>query len=232
MHVCSTELFSGDYLACGSLHQRRSAEINGSLVSNDDGLVAHSWDVGTACGTHTHHDSDLWYSHRRHTSLIIEETTEVVSVREHRILFREEGAATVDHIDARQFVLHRDFLCAKMFLHGILHIGAAFDSSVIGNDYCFSALDGADTSDDTRRWKVVVISVVSRHRREFQERSVLIDEQVDTLACKEFVTFLMFLNGRSATALHTHRHAVAIARHQLHVGFLIILKFLTVRIYL
>ena len=203
VHIGTSEFFCSDDLAGSGLHQRRSCQIYGALISYYDGLVAHRWNVGSACSTHAHHYGDLRYSHRRHTSLVVEETTEMISVREYCILFREECTATVDHIDAWQFILHCNLLSAKMFLHGVLHISAAFHRGVVGDNHRLSALYDSDAGDDTGGREVVVISVVGSHRREFQEWSVLVDELVDALASEKFVTFLVLLYGSSTAALHT-----------------------------
>ena len=80
--------------------------------------------------------------------------------------------------------------------------------------------------------EVVVISVVGSHRRELQEWSVLVDKLVYALTSEKFVTFLVLLYGSSTAALHTRSHAFTITSHQVHVGFLVILKLLAVRIYL
>ena len=129
-------------------------------------------------------------------------------------------------------VLHRYLLCAQVFLDGVLHISTAFHRGVVGYDDSLAALDHADTGDDARRREVVVISVVSRHRRELQKRSVLVDEQVDALASQEFVTFLMFGDSRLAAAVHAGVHGVVILRHQLHESLTVLLKLSACRGYL
>ena len=197
-----------------------------------DGLVAHGRHVGAAGGTHSHHDGDLRDAHCRHSSLVVEETAEMLLIWEHSILLWQEGAAAVDHIHARQMVFHRYLLCAQVFLDGVLHIRAAFHRGVVGNDNSLTALDHADTGDDARRREVVVIRVVCRHRRELQKRSVLVDEQVDALAGKEFVAFLMLGDSRLAAAVHAGVHGVVILRHQLHESLAVLLKLSACRRYL
>ena len=153
-------------------------------------------------------------------------------VGEHGVLLWQEGAAAVDHIHARQMVFHRDLLCAQVFLDSVLHICAAFHRGVVGNDDSLAALNHADTCDDARRREVVVIRVVSCHRRKLQKRSVLVDEQVDALASQEFVTFLMFGDSRLAAAVHAGVHGIVILRHQLHESFAVLLKLSACRGYL
>ena len=145
-------------------------------------------------------------------------------VGEHGVLLGQEGAAAVDHIHARQMVLHRYLLCAQVFLDGVLHICAAFHRGVVGDDDSLAALNHAYSGDDARRREVVVIRVVSRHRRELQERSVLVDEQVYALACEQFVAFFMFGYRRLAAAVHAGIHGVVILRHQLHESLAVLLK--------
>lgn len=83
------------------------------------------------------------------SSLVVEDATEVVSVRENVRLVREVCAARVDEIDTWEawhvsvylaeitwppFMGHTiflgDCLCSKMFLHGNWVIGASFDSAI------------------------------------------------------------------------------------------------------
>ena len=41
VHVGAAQLFGGDFLAGGRLHQRRAAQKDGALVLHDDGLIGH-----------------------------------------------------------------------------------------------------------------------------------------------------------------------------------------------
>jgi hypothetical protein len=53
---------------------------------------------------------DLGDAEGRHPGLVVEDPAEVVAVREDVRLERQERAAAVDEVDARQPVLERDLL--------------------------------------------------------------------------------------------------------------------------
>ncbi len=61
----------------------------------------------------------------------------MIAVGKHLILAWQMGAAAIDQINARQIVLLRDFLGAKMLLDGQRIIGAALDGGVIGDNDAF-----------------------------------------------------------------------------------------------
>ena len=231
VHLAAAQLLRRDDFARGGLHQRRSAEVNRALVAHDDGLVAHGRHVGTAGGAHAHHDGDLRDAHRRHARLVVEEPPKVVAIGEDGILLGQEGTAAVDHIDARQMVFHRNLLSTKVFLHRVLHIGTAFHRGVVGHNDCFSALNHANARDDARRGEIIIIGAVGRHRREFEERCVRVDEQVDALAGEQLVAFLVFGHGRLAAALHRGRHTFAVLRHQREKILLVLLELFRVGAY-
>ena len=153
-------------------------------------------------------------------------------VGEHRVLLGQEGAAAVDHVHARQMVVHGYLLCTQVFLDGILHIGTAFHCGVVGNYDSLAALDLTYAGNDTCRREVVVVGVVSRHRRELQKRSVFVDKQVNSLAGKKFIAFFMFGDSRLAAAVHAGIHGLVVLCHQLHESLTVLLKLSTGRVYL
>ena len=119
---------------------------------------------------------------RRHLRLVVEDAAKMPLVGKDLVLQRQEGAAGIDHVDARQIVLPRDVLRAQMLFHRHRIIGAALDGRVIGDDDAFAPRDAPDPGDDARRMHVAAIEAVGRQRRQFQERGAGIDQQVDALA--------------------------------------------------
>ena len=186
MHVGAAELFGGDDLAGGRLHQRRPAEENRALIAHDDALVRHRRHIGAACGAGAHHDGDLRDALRRHLRLIVEDAAEMPLVRENLVLHRQEGAAGIDHVDAGQIVLPRDVLGAQMLLHRHRIIGAALDGGVVGDHDAFAARYPPDPGDDAGRMHVAAIEAVGRQRRQFEKRRAGIDQQIDALARQHF----------------------------------------------
>jgi len=105
-----------------------------------------------------------------------------VARREDLVLQRQERAAGIHQIDARQVVLARDVLGAQVLLHRHGIIRSALDGGVVGNDHAIAPADAADAGDEARRRHLAVVHVVRRQRRQLQERSVGIEQQPDALA--------------------------------------------------
>ncbi len=170
MHVAAAELLGGDLLARRGLHQRRAAEEDRALLAHDHGLVAHRRHVGAARGAGAHDRADLRDPARGHRRLVEEDAAEVLAVGEDLVLHRQERAAGVDEVDARQPVVQRDLLRPQVLLdrHGV--VGAALDGRVVGDDHAAAALDHADAGDDARAGRGAVVELLGGQRRELQER--------------------------------------------------------------
>jgi hypothetical protein len=144
VHVAAAELLGGDDLARGRLHERRAAEEDRALLADDDRLVAHRGDVGAARRARPHDARDLRDAELRHRRLVEEDPPEVLAVGEDLVLERQERAARVDEVHARQPVVQRDLLRAQVLLdrHGVVR--AALDGRVVGHDDDAPAGDHAD----------------------------------------------------------------------------------------
>ena len=148
--VGAAELLGGDFLAGRRLHERRAAEKDRAGALDDDGLVGHRRHVGAAGGARAHDDGDLRDALGRHPRLVEEDAAEVIAIGKDLGLQRQEGAARVDQIDARQAVLERDLLRADVLLDRDRIVGAALDRRVVGDDQHLAARDAADAGDDAR----------------------------------------------------------------------------------
>ncbi len=164
VHVGAAQLLRAHVLAGRRLHERRPAEEDRALIAHDDALVRHRRHVGAAGGARAHHDRDLGNAERRHARLIVEDAAEVALVRKDFVLQRQERAAGVHHVDARQVVLARDVLRAQMLLHGHRVVGAALDGGIVGDDDAFAAADAADAGDQARGMNVAAVHVVRGQR--------------------------------------------------------------------
>jgi hypothetical protein len=102
MHLTTAKLFVADDLTSGGLDKRRSGKEDVTLLLDDDGLVTHGGDVGTAGGARTHDDGDLRNTLGTHAGLVVEDATEVVLVGEDIGLVRQIGATAVDEVDAAE----------------------------------------------------------------------------------------------------------------------------------
>ena len=115
MDVAAAELLGGHLLAGRGADERRAAEVDRPLLAHDDVLVAHRRHVGAAGGRRAVHHRHLRDAGRRHHRLVVEDAA---PGREDVGLERQEGAARVDEVDARQAVLVGDLLRAELLLHG------------------------------------------------------------------------------------------------------------------
>ena len=83
---------------------------------DDDRFVRHRRHVGAAGRARAHDDGDLRDALGRHARLVEEDAAEVIAVGKDLGLQRQERAAGVDEVDARQAVLERDLLRAHVLL--------------------------------------------------------------------------------------------------------------------
>ena len=191
VHVGAAELLGRHHLADRGLHQRRPAEENGALVLHDHGLVRHRRHIGAAGGAGAEHGGDLRNAGRRHLRLVVEDATEVIAVREDLILQRQERAAGIDQIDARQAIVARDLLRPQVLLHRDGIIGATLDCGVVGDDHAIAPAHLADAGDDAGRCDVAAIHVVRRQRRQLQERAAGIEQRRDAVTHQELAALGM-----------------------------------------
>ncbi len=112
--------------------------------ADDHGLVAHRRHVRAAGRARAHHQRHLRDPGGRHPRLVVEDPAEVIAVREDLGLERQERAARVDEVDARQPVLERDLLGPQVLLDRHRVVGAALDRGVVGDDHAGRPLDATD----------------------------------------------------------------------------------------
>ena len=156
--------------------------------------------VGAARRAGAHDDGDLRDAGGRHGGLVVEDAPEVLAVGKHLGLQRQEGAAGVDEIDARQAVVARHFLRPQVLLDGEGKVGAALHGGVVGDDHHLVAVHGADAGDDTGAGRRAVIHVVGGQRREFKKRGAGIEQGVDALARQQFAALPVQGHGPLAAA--------------------------------
>ena len=168
--VRAAQLLRAHFFSRRGLHERRAAQKNRARPLDDDGLVRHRRNVRTAGRAGAHDSRDLRDALGRQSRLIEENSPEMFAVRKHLRLQRQERAAGVDEIDARQVVLERDLLRAKMLFDGHRVVGAAFDRGVVRDDHDVPAGDARDAGDDARTRRLVVVDAEARQRRELEER--------------------------------------------------------------
>ena len=181
MHVGAAQVLGADDFPCRGLHQRGTAEEDGALLADDDALVAHGRDVGAAGGAGAHDDGDLRDALGGHVGLVEEDAAEMFAVREDLVLHRQEGAAGVHQVQARQVVPAGDLLRAEVLFHRHGEIGAAFDGSVVGDDDAGLAGDETDAGDDAGGGHLVAIQAIGGELGEFKERRARVDQGSDAI---------------------------------------------------
>jgi hypothetical protein len=193
VHVRATEFFRGHFLPRRCFHQRRPGEEDCPGALDDHGLVGHGGNVRSARGTRTHHRCDLGNGLGRHASLVEKDPAEMFSIREHLGLKRKKCSARINQVDAGKMILLRDFLPAKVLLHGERIVGSALHRGVVGDDQTLALLNAADSGDDAGRGRLILVQPVGGQRREFQERSIRIEQLRNPLAGSHFPLFLLTL---------------------------------------
>ena len=151
------------------------------IPRDDHGLVAHRRDVGAAGGRRAHHERHLRNPGGRHPGLVVEDPAEVIAVGEDVGLERQERAAAVDEVDARQPVLERDLLGPEVLLDRHRVVGPALDRRVVADDDDARALDRPDPGDDAGARGLVVVQAVGGERAQLEERRAWVQQPVDPL---------------------------------------------------
>ena len=124
----------------------------------------------------------------------------MVAVREHLILQRQERAAGVDEVQARQPVLRGDLLGPQVLLHGQREVRPALHGRIVRDDHALRALDHADARDDSRARRIAVVEIPGGERVQLEERRVGVDQPVDALPRGELAARAVAFDGLLAAA--------------------------------
>ena len=182
MDLRPAQILRADFLAGRRLHQRRPAEEDRPGPLDNDRLVAHRRDIGSARRAGAHHHGDLRDPARRHPRLIVEDPPEVLPIGEDVGLERQECPARIDEVEAGQMVLGGDLLGAQVLLNCQRVVGATLDRGIIGDDHHLLPGDDADPGDDPRAGGLAVVHPPGGERAELQKRCVGICQAHETVA--------------------------------------------------
>ena len=160
------------------------------------------------------HGGDLRNALGAQVGLVEEDAAEVLAVGEHLVLPRQEGAAGVDEVDARQPVLCSDLLGAQVLLDRHRVVGAALDGRVVGDDHAFAAGDPADAGDHPRAGAFVVVHAVGGQRRQLEERAARVEQPVDPVAGQQLAAADVAFAGALGPAQRRSGQLGAQLRHQ------------------
>ena len=146
---------------------------------------------------------------RGHLRLVVEDPAEVVAVGEDLGLERQERAARVDEVEAREPVLLGHLLRAQVLLHGEREVRAALDGRVVRDDHALAALDDADARHDPGARRSAVVHLPRGERVQLEEGRAGIDEPVDPLSRRQLAARAVPLGRLLAAAARDLRRALA-----------------------
>src|SRR6476646_7963050 len=150
VYISPAQVFRTHFLAGGCLHQGRTTQEDRARVLYDYCLVRHCGHIRAAGGARTHHHGDLRNAARRHIRLVVENPTEVLSIREDFSLQGQESSTRIDQVDAREVVLQGYLLGTQMLLYCDWVISSALNSGVVCDDQTFLPGDNAYAGDHAR----------------------------------------------------------------------------------
>ena len=155
---------------------------------------------------------------RRQVGLVVEDPAEVLAIREHVGLQRQERAARVDEVDARQAVLGGDLLQAQVLLDRHREVRAALDGGVVGDDRDLAATDDPDAGHDPGRGRLAVVHVPRGERGQLEERGTGIHQAVDAIPREQLAPARVPRDGLVAAAAPDERESLAQLRDEREVG--------------
>ena len=220
--VGAAKFLGGDFLTGRGLHERRAAEENRPGALDDDRLVRHRGHVRAARRARSHHDGDLREAGGRHARLVEEDAAEVLAIRKDVCLERQERAAGVYQVHARQVVLERDLLCPQVLLDGERVVRAALDRRVVGDDHDLASRDAGNPRHEAGAGRVVLVHLEGGKRRELEERRARVDQAIETFADRQLALRAVPLEVRGAAALARRGQAAAKVRDEpRHAGLVL-----------
>ena len=202
VHFGAAELFSGRFLADGSLHQRGTCEKQARAFGHKD-VIAHNRQIRAAGYAHAHDRGDLRNAHGRHDRVVAEDPAEIVGIGKDVFLQWEKNARRVDQVDRRNPVFDGDVLRANDFFRCHREERAGFYRRVVCNDHEEASADAGETGDGSggRRAAPFFVHFKSREGAEFKKVGAGIDQLGDTFAGSQTPFLVLGLDGFAAAAL-------------------------------
>ncbi len=132
----------------------------------------------------------------------------MVAVGEHLVLHRQEGAAGIHQVHARQPILERDLLGAQVLLDRHRVVGAALDGGVVGDHDHVPAGHRRDPGDDPGAGGIAAVELRGRQRRQLEERRAGVREPLDAVAHEQLAAALVPLARTLASPLPDRLQAI------------------------
>ena len=129
----SSQSFVVDAFAYRRFDQITTRQKDAPCFVDDQRFVAHDGQICTASNTAPHDSRNLSDSHTAHQSIVSKNPSKMFFVGKNFVLHRKVYPGTVDQVNDGNFVFHRNFLGAQIFLCRNRKPGTRLDSCVIGN---------------------------------------------------------------------------------------------------
>src|SRR5579875_689039 len=202
MHPGPAQFFCGNLLPDGSLNQSRAGEKESAALSHQD-VVAHDGQVSAASHAHTHDGCDLRNAHGAHHGIIAEDTAEIVRIRKNIFLKGQEYPGRIYQVNRRNVIVDSDLLRAQDLLGGHGEECPSLHRSVVCDDHHEPALNPPKACDDSsrRRAAPLLIHFERCENTQFEEAGTMINQQGNTLACRQSPLFVLGFHGLRAAAL-------------------------------
>ncbi len=210
VHVGAAQALVVAVLAGGHLHERRTAEEHLRALLDHHDVVAHAGHVGAA-GRGVAEDDG--HGRDRLTGQAGEVAERLAAGDEDLALVGEVGAAGLDHVDQRQAVLASDLHRPQRLLHGPRRARAAAHGGVVGDDHALDVLDDADAGEHAGADREV--AAPRGERRELEQRSVAVDEQLDPLSAQQLAALAVALDVLVTATVVDERQLAAVLGEQL-----------------
>mmetsp|Transcript_19248 Transcript_19248/g.57149 ORF Transcript_19248/g.57149 Transcript_19248/m.57149 type:complete len:281 (+) Transcript_19248:1183-2025(+) len=218
MQGSATKVFSSHLFARRSLDQWRPAKKDRPIPRHDHALVSHGRHISTASSTRAQHHSNLWDAGRRHACLVEENPPKMLSVREHVRLARQIGSATVHEINTGKPAVGSNLLQSKVLLHSDGVVGASSHCGIICHNRNQPTSNSTNARHNpSRRNKLVSVHAESCQRRELQERSARVEQEINPLSWEQLAACPVASNGLCAASLPANLDlSCQLCHHRVH----------------
>ena len=199
----SAKGFVVDFFADGGFDEVASGQKDAAGALDDEGLVAHDGQVGSASHTGSHYGRQLRNPKAAHHRVVAKNSPKVLFVRENLVLHRQVHAGGIHQIKDRNPVLHRNFLGAQVFFTGHREPCPRLHRRVVGHHHAGAAGDASKNDHHARRGTSPVLSVhsVGRECADFNLGGVGIQQTLDPLASAKLALLGEFLESLFASTL-------------------------------
>ena len=202
VHLGAAQVLGRGLLSDGRLHERGASQKKPAALGHQH-VVAHHRQVRAARHAHAHDRRDLRDPQGAHDGVVAEDAPEIVGVREHVFLERQENAGRVHEVNGRNAVVERDVLRPDYFLRRHGKEGARLHRGVVGDDHHQTAVNPTQARDGPRRGRAapLLVHLVRGVETEFKELAPGVDQPGDALARRQASFLVLRLDGLGPAAL-------------------------------